>query len=213
MEVTQVRKTGRHYRLTIGGETIRIHEDIFLERPLSPGDEVDPEEYDNWLLVRQYRPALAYALNLLARRAFAEQELNRRIRRVGYRPLTADLVCHKLKKTGILDDADFARQWTEGQIGRKIGSRRIALELQKKGVSREQAEEALGAVDSGEEFRMAVSLAERGLRRGKPGEDPRKTSQRVLAMLSRRGYDFEISRKALNRAREALESREEEIGE
>ena len=66
MEVTEVKKTGRRYTLRIGGETIRVAGSVFEERPLAAGDEVDLEEYDNWLLLRQYRPAMEYALNLLA---------------------------------------------------------------------------------------------------------------------------------------------------
>ena len=204
MEVTEVRKTGRRYTLRIGGETIRVAGSVFEERPLAVGDEVDPEEYDNWLLLRQYRPAMEYALNLLARRAFAEGELNQRIRRVGYRPLTADMVCHKLKTVGVLDDADFARQWVEAQMNRGIGGRRIARELGMKGVSREEAEEALSEADGETELAAAAALAEKGLRRAKKGEDPRKTWQRVLAQMARRGYDYETSKKALNLAREAL---------
>ena len=204
MEVTEVRKSGRRFVMRIGGEIIRVAGSVFEERPLAAGDEVDLEEYDNWLLLRQYRPALEYALNLLARRAFAEGELNQRIRRVGYRPLTADMVCHKLKSVGVLDDADFARQWVEAQLSRGIGGMRIARELSMKGVSREEAEAALSEADTEAELAAAVELAERGLRRAKTGEDPRKAWQRVLAQLARRGYDYETSRKALNLAREAL---------
>ena len=208
MEVTEVKKTGHRYTLRIGGETIRVAGSVFEERPLAAGDEVDLEEYDNWLLLRQYRPAMEYALNLLARRAFAEGELKQRIRRVGYRPLTADMVCHKLKTVGVLDDADFARQWVEGQLGRGIGSRRIARELSMKGVSREEAEEALADTDAAE-AEAACALAEKGLRRAKNGEDPRKTNQRVLALLARRGYDYNTAKTALARARERLGSGDE----
>ena len=52
-------------------------------------------------------------------------------------------------------------------------------------------------------IRAAFELAARALRKAKPGEDPRRVSQRVIAMLVRKGYDFSLAREALEAARAA----------
>ena len=88
MEVTQVRRVRGIWYITLGGETLRIPRSLYEERPIAEGDEIDPEEYDQWLLLRQYRPGLEYAVSLLAQRPYAEGELEARMLRLGYRPVT-----------------------------------------------------------------------------------------------------------------------------
>jgi hypothetical protein len=85
MEVTQVRRVRGIWYITLGGETLRIPRSLYEERPIAEGDEIDPEEYDQWLLLRQYRPGLEYAVSLLAQRPYAEGELEARMLRLGYR--------------------------------------------------------------------------------------------------------------------------------
>ena len=200
MEVTNVRQVKKHYLVTLGGETLRLPADIYEERPLQTGDEVDPEEYDQWLLIRQFRPALNYAVSLLAQRPFAEKELEQRMRRVGYRPVTCELVLFKLNKYHLLDDGEFARQWAASRAARRIGPARIARELRSKGVAQEDAEAAMDALDEEDLAESAAAIARKGIASARPGEDPRKTAQRVTAMLVRRGFSFDQARQAIRRA-------------
>ena len=67
-----------------------------------------------------------------------------------------------------------------------------------------------GAPDSTAEPKahQAVSIAKKGLSRSTAGEDPRKTLQRVMNTLVRRGYDWETARQACQTA--IRELREEE---
>ena len=84
MEVTEVRKVRKTWYITVGSERYRLPDAVYRERPLSPGEEVDPDEFDQWLLLRQYRPALEYAVSLLAQRPFAEKELEARMMRAEF---------------------------------------------------------------------------------------------------------------------------------
>ena len=43
----------------------------------------------------------------------------------------------------------------------------------------------------------AIALAEKAVARAKPDEDPRKTYQRIAAMLARRGFRWDITKEAL----------------
>ena len=203
MVIDSVRKLRTRYVVHAGGEVFQVPGPLFRERPLREGEELDIEEYDQWLLTHQYRPALEYAVSLLAQRPFARQELWDRLRRIGYRPNVCDMALYKLERHGLLDDTDFARQWAASRAGRKLGPRRIRQELSRKGVSREDADQALEALDEDELREAAVDLAARALRKAKPGEDPRRVSQRVIAMLVRKGYDFSLAREALEAARAA----------
>lgn len=204
--ITAVQKERSKFRVTINGDTdILVPGKIFRERPLNEGEPIDLEEYDNWLMVRQYRQALDRAVAALASRAHSKHELEQKLLRAGYRPCTVEMVLYKLETEGFLDDADFARQWVEARTTRKLGTRRIAQELRHKGVSADEAEAALAQVDEEEQLAAATALVEKALARAKPGEDPRKVANRITGMLARRGYSWDIARQALEQAMTDLE--------
>jgi len=56
-------------------ETIVVPLSLFRERPLTEGQPINLEEYDNWLMVRQYRHALDRAVACLAARAHSKHEI------------------------------------------------------------------------------------------------------------------------------------------
>ena len=199
--ITAITKQRGKYLVTINeSETIIVPLSLMRERPLKLGQSLDLEEYDNWLMVRQYRFALDRAVGYLAARARSKQEIEQKLLQVGYRPCTVEMVLYKLEREHLLDDADFARQWVESRATHKLGKRRIAQELRRKGVSQEEAEEALSVIDDEDQLVGAVALAEKAAARIKPGEDPRKASQRIGAMLARRGYSWDITKEALQQA-------------
>lgn len=204
MEVTEIRQVRGKMHLRIGSERIVLPKSLYAERPLTEGQEIDLEEYDQWLLLHQYRPALDYAVSLLAARAHATGELESKLLRAGYCPATVEMVLYKLSSNHLTNDEEFARQWVQVRAGRKLGARRIAQELRCKGVSEEEAEAALETLDPEEQLDSAVALAEKGLRKAKTGEDPRKTRQRVSAMLVRRGFSYDMVREAISLAQENL---------
>ena len=118
------------------------------------------------------------------------------------------MVLYKLERERLLDDADFARQWVESRSHRKLGRQRIALELRRKGISADESEAALEAIDGEEQLANATSLAAKALIRAKKDEDPCKTAQRIHAMLARRGFGWDIAREAVSAA---MAEREDEI--
>ena len=196
------KERGRFHLVLDHGERVVVSAELFQERPFAVGDPIDLEEYDAWLLPRQYRAALDRAVALLAVRAHSRGEIEDKLLKAHYRPATVEMVLYKLQREGLLDDADFARQWAVYRTDRKLGRNRIAQELRRKGVSASDIEEALADMNEDDQLTAATSLAEKALRRAKPGEDPRKTAQRVLAMLARRGYAWDVAKEALRQARE-----------
>lgn len=206
--ITAIRKERGRYRVTVNDtEDIIVPLSLLRERPLKEGQPIDMEEYDNWLMVRQYRFALDRAVGYLAARACSRKEIEDKLLRAGYRPSTVEMVIYKLQRENLLDDADFARQWVESRANHKLGRSRIAQELRRKGISQEEAEDALSAIDDDNQLDGAISLAEKAAARIKPGEDKRKAYNRIAAMLARRGYAWDIVKEAL---RQALSSEIEE---
>ena len=204
--ITSIKKERGKVRLCISeSDEVLVPLSLFRERPLEEGQPIDLEEYDNWLMVRQYRHALDRAVAFLASRARSRKEIEDKLLHCGYRPCTVEMVLYKLEKENLLDDADFAQQWVEARTARKMGRNRIAQELRRKGVSADEAEAALEAIDEDDQLASAVSLVEKSMARAKPGEDPRKTAQRITAMLARRGYGWDIAREAISQVMHDME--------
>ena len=181
------------------GQELQVPLSLFHERPLAPGQALDLEAYDQWLLLRQYRHALDRAVGYLAARARSRRELESRLLRCGYRPATVEMVLYKLQRENLLDDADFARQWVEARSGRTLGKRRIAQELQRKGVSRAQTEAALSAVEEEAEAEACRRAAEKlASRYGR--EELRQAVQKLTQALVRRGFGWDESRRAAEQA-------------
>ena len=199
--ITAIKKERGKYRVTVKEtEEILVPLALMRERPLQEGQPIDLEEYDNWLMVRQYRFALDRAVGYLAARARSKHEIEQKLMQAGYRPCTVEMVIYKLQRENLLDDADFARQWVESRQNHKLGRSRIAQELRCKGISQDEAEEALSVIDDDDQLAGAIVLAEKAAARIKPGEDMRKAANRIAGMLARRGYSWDIVKQAVSAA-------------
>lgn len=204
--ITSITKERGKMRITINESVeMLVPTILFRERPLQEGQPLDMDEYDHWLLLRQYRHALDRAVSLLASRARSCKEIEDKLLRYGYRPSTVEMVIYKLETQNLLDDADFAHQWVEARANRSLGRNRIAQELRRKGISADEAEAALACIDPDSQLSAAITLVEKALARAKPGEDPRKTASRITAMLARRGFGWDVAREAISRAMTDLE--------
>lgn len=152
-------------------------------------------------LLEQYRPALDRAVGLLAIRARSRREIEQRLLRAGYDEEVVSMVLYKLEREKLLDDEDFSVQWVESRK-RKYGSTRIAMELRMKGVDPETAEAALACCSEEDELETAAALARRKIKSDRDSCDRRKLFQRVTAFLVRRGYSWDIAKKAFEEALE-----------
>lgn len=203
--IASLRKERGKMRVTLeSGQELLVPLSLFHERPLTTGQALDLEAYDQWLLLRQYRHALDRAVGYLAARARSRHEMESRLLRCGYRPATVEMVLYKLEREKLLDDADFARQWVEARSGRTLGKRRIAQELQRKGISRTHAEEALNAVDDEAEDAACRQAAEKLVSRYRR-EEPRQGRQKLTQALVRRGFGWEEARRAAELALQEAE--------
>ncbi|NLG56052.1 MAG: recombination regulator RecX [Rhodococcus sp.] len=131
-------------------------------------------------------------LRLLSDRARSRGELADRLTRREYSPEIIERVLDRLAEVGLIDDADFAREWVRSRhtySGR--GKRALALELKRKGIAQEDAQQALDLIDQDDERARAVELVDKKLRSaayGRDGIDRDKLTRRLVAMLARRGF-------------------------
>ena len=200
MEVLSMEKVRSRVEVVFDEEKVSISAAMLREWPLEIGQEVDREAYEQFLLRHQYKPCLEYAVTLLTARAYAEKELAEKLLRAGYHRKTAEIVLYKLQKSHILDDADYAKTYARNRSENRVGSFRIAQELRRKGVDPDTIQDALSEMDEDAQLEQATELAVRQLKQIRTDEDPRKTVQKLVSKLVRRGYSFELARKAVRQA-------------
>jgi regulatory protein len=152
-------------------------------------------------------------LRLLTERARTRQELAQALRRKGVPDEAARTVLERFDEVGLVDDAAFAGQWVRSRHAhRGLARRALAAELRRKGVSDEDAGEALAEVDAESEERRARELVDRKLRTLAVGtaEQRAAAGRRLTGMLARKGYGAGTAYRVV---KEALAERGAEIDE
>jgi regulatory protein len=138
------------------------------------------------------------AYRLLAYRSQTSSELRDRLQRRGYTAPIIDEVLRQLTADGYIDDRKVALEWARYRVqARPLGRRRLAWELQRRGVPLESVEEVLCEVYS--EF-DELTLAEQALRRRlRSKELPRSTRERQqhASYLFSLGFDTDTIAAAL----------------
>ncbi len=137
------------------------------------------------------------AWRALGRRDRTVAELRGMLEGKRHAPDDVELVIGELAEGGYLDDAEYARRFTDDR--RRLdgwGSERIGRRLRELGVEPGHIAAALGDVDGEEELSAAVALLER---RFPVVPETRRDRDRALGMLVRKGYDLELATDALRR--------------
>lgn len=140
------------------------------------------------------------ALDLLALRARGEAELRRQLIRKGEPEADVDAAIERLRASGLLNDASFARQLTRSKaLGAGASRRRIAQELTRRGVDRDTASRAIADVFDEEEIDEAdaIERVARKKLRLLAGLDAATQRRRLYGHLARRGYDLDAIQRVL----------------
>lgn len=142
-------------------------------------------------------------VRLLARKARSSGELRADLLALGHDQHEVEDVIDEFERSHYLDDLGLARVLTEKLRDTKRASRtQIRLKLRERKLPDSAIEEALGELDTDEEFELLREAAEN--RAGKLGGLDRQTAERrLLGFLARRGWSGEPAMRA---AREALDS-------
>lgn len=192
-------RTGIRVILDTGNEYLLKSEDLSVTG-FAEGAEYTQEEFDHLINLCQYPRALNHAVAMLARRPYSKSEIRSRLLRTGFVTDICELVIYKLEKENLLNDTEFCEQWIRYRMGRKYGPAYIRRELRTKGIPDNVILSVMQNQDDTEELKNAVSLAVKSWMRIKPGEDIRKTRQKIIASLVRKGYDWDTAKRACSAA-------------
>jgi regulatory protein len=141
-------------------------------------------------------------MKALAGRDLTRAELTELLVKKRHRPEEAEAALLELEELGIVDDRRVAAQYVQTRLDNEAPARAmLEAELLERGLGEgliaTVLDEAVGGRDESSE---ALELARDRVRRSKPELSPEVIRRRVFAFLSRRGYDEETCRHAVETA-------------
>jgi regulatory protein len=145
-----------------------------------------------------FERAMALAVRALNRRERTRAEMLEHLLGRDIEPEAVEAALTELAHQGYLDDSRFARMFVEDKRSlEQWGVERIRRELAARGVGRDHVQTALGGDAPDDELDRARAL----LRRRFPdGPRDRRERERALAVLLRKGYEYDLAAAALAEA-------------
>ncbi len=186
------------YRLSVGENVaVGLHE----------GKELSDEDIHQLEAEDEVEKGYQGALRSISRRPHAEQEIRRKMQQRGLSHVVQESVLKRLRRSELLDDAEFARAWVENRtIFRPRSARALAIELRQKGISKAEIDSALEDFDEGE---AAYRAGQKAAYRWKDCSEE-EFRKKVGGYLSRRGFPYSMITSVITRLRPEITLQEEE---
>jgi regulatory protein len=168
-------------------------------RPIEEMSDVEVASFAREILVRK-----------LTDRAHSRADLAQTLAQKHVPDEVAGAVLDKFEAAGLINDEEFARSWVQSrQRSKGLARKVLAMELRRKGVGEEIAEEALSGLDPEAERQAAHELVQKKLRTMRD-LDQQVQIRRLTGLLARKGYSpqvaFDVVREELDFEAQALES-------
>lgn len=188
------RVQGRWLAMLEDGSILRVGQQEIADFALYAGRKLTEEEAAALTAGLRSRQMRERALELLSRKPQSRRELTRKLNEWGAGPEEADAVCDRMEELGYLNEAAYAARIVEVYSARGFGEKKLRDELYRRGVPREEWDEALARV---EDATQAIDDFLQKKLTGWTGD--RKQLQKVTAALARRGFSWSDIRDALAR--------------
>ena len=149
--------------------------------------------------LRKQLSAAERAMRLLARRGYSEKELTRKLYSYGcYSSLQIREAVEMCRKHRFLDDETLAQDYAGSLNERNCGSRKIRMQLKKRGIAEDVADSAVEQILPLEEdaAMRALEYKSRLLARE---TDPLKKRQKLFRYLASRGFPFDVINRCLEK--------------
>jgi len=189
--------TKTRYRVYVDGQSAFVLYKGELSRfHIEEDGELEEEVYEDILQKVVLKRAKARALHLLNDMGRTEAQLRTKLEMGGYpKRITEEAIAY-VKSFGYLNDAEYARSFIEGRKAKKSRNELYAA-LCRKGIGREEAEQALEEYYDGEDSRTAMEAI---LRKKKFERDTADYVQRqkMAGYLMRKGFRYDEIRRVLD---------------
>lgn len=173
--------------------------DVIVKNRLILGKTIDQSSLDSIIEEDDYAKGKACAFRILDRGPKSEKEILAKLKEKGFGDKTCGKVMAMLKEYKYVDDDRLTDIYIDQKL-KAEGSNRIKGFLYRKGIPEEMIKEKISGIDGETQEEAAFSLASKKYSTLVRTEtDKRKLYKKIGEYLMRKGYSYEISKKALNR--------------
>lgn len=187
-----VKTEGRYNVFVDGKYSFSLDEVQLAALALRKNMEIDEQQLDQLKSESSFGKNYIRALDLVSRRPRSQREIRDYAFRKQWTKANTDRVIERLLERGYLDDAKFAEIFVRSRANlRNYSTRRMKLELQKKGVSSDIIDQVLSESD---DFDENVALKNLIAKKQNRYDD----EQKLIAYLARQGFTYDAIRSAIN---------------
>lgn len=208
-KIERQKKNKNRTSIFVDGEfAVGIHEETLVRLGLRKGDALDSKSMENLKREEEILTAKEKAARLLSYRARSEKEIRDRLKKKPFKEPVIEETIAALKRSGLVDDAAFARMFAHDAMVRKpLGKHLLRRELRQKGIANEIIDSVIGEVyDEESEEEFAVELTRKYMNK-KTGSKKKSTGvqgqlkekKRLADYLARRGFDWETVSSVLSK--------------
>jgi regulatory protein len=140
------------------------------------------------------------AIKLIALRPHSVKELERKLETKGFDQADINSAVEWLSQRGYLNDGEFGIIYAKARVARaRVGSARLKMDLQAKGLDGEAVDSALSSVygSDGAELAVALDAATRKARSLAPGTGDEAVRKKIFDHLLRKGFPAELARRVV----------------
>ena len=206
-----------HQQLSLNGAPfVVIHASLVEKFGLRIGLEIEAETIEKIIAADEVMRAKNYALRLLREekdkattddseasrptikpKTYTKNEIKRRLEREGFSADAIETSIAELIRSGHIRDRKYAENWiVRRQKSNPRGKTLLKRELIDKGIDRETAEQVVATVETEDEAKVALQLAQKRVKQY--SRLPTHVAKRRLhGFLARRGFGSEIVRQVL----------------
>lgn len=210
MKITDIVPTQRNknrYSIFLDGEFWNaIDADIIISNHLKIDMEVNESELSTLFFQKLRRDTRERAYRILESRAHSKKELYDKLLRDAPPEICVEII-EMLSEQGLMDDEAYAVRLAEHYLrNKRIGIRKALMEMLRKGIDREIADEALSTCEV-DTIAQICAVVEKKYYRSDLTDF--KERQRVTAALSRLGFIYSDIREALDSVIQEAEEMDE----
>ncbi len=196
--VTDVRENRGQVEIALDGVTAaRVRKAHFAKCPVEVGEDLDLDAYLDRVAAVQFPDGYEAALTSLDFCARSAREIGNALRRKGFVEPCVSAVVDRLRENGLIDDARYAQRMAEVSSTKPVGLYAFKRKLKAKGISDDDAEEALSAFDDAQQQAAALEAAKK-LWRKYEDLPPREAKAKLSQALARRGFSWDAIESAID---------------
>ena len=216
-DIQKVPDLSSHRQLFLDGSPfVVLHVSVIEKFGLRLGLEIEAETIEKIISADEVMRAKNYALRLLREekdktatdapetsrpslkpKTYTKSEIEQRLQREGFSIEAIETSIAELIRSGHIRDRKFAENWiARRQKSNPRGKTLLKRELVDKGIDRETAERVVAAVETGDEAKVALQIAQKRVKQY--SRLPMHVAKRRLhGFLARRGFGSEVVRQVL----------------